>query len=632
MCGIAGIVNGDVCCYEQKLNNMLDAIKYRGPDDSGIEIFDGCALGHVRLSIVDLHNGHQPMVAPYTKSCIVFNGEIYGYKDLKKYLRGYHFSTDCDTEVLLAMYDKYGIDMISRLPGMYAFAIWDSAKQMLFCARDRFGEKPFYYAKGRNGEFVFASEIKAILASGLVDPVVDEAQIARFLNYSYIYPTRTIYKNIYTLAPGHQLIYSDGNINIERYWHLPSTNTQISEEEAVEEFRRLFKQAVQRQLVADVPVAAFLSGGLDSGTVVSVASEMVPRLTTISFAFREGIDESANARTMAAKYGTNHLEIRDLDFDIVHLLNKMQNIFDEPFADPAAIPAYLIAKSAREHAKVVLTGDAGDELLGGYESKYGALAYMKAFKNSQYPLIARKTWLKSKLLGERLIRKLKVIAKQDLSKIILEGRNIKDIEIQLSGVNMAMSDIKNIVDYCRSKKMLSNEYNNLLSISEEPVDYLINSGFLKSDDLDNALRVDIQDYLPGNGFVKTDRTTMAVSLESRTPFCDKDLAEFCISLPFTFKMQGKDNKYLLRKAFQDKWTPPVRKGIKNGFAPPFYKWLKSKGVTELIEYYLRDNSRKIYQNGLVSYEGVQSILQVPNMSWPCWSLLQLSMWCEKHPC
>lgn len=632
MCGIAGIVNRDVQRYREKLTYMLDAISYRGPDNNGMEFFSNCVLGHVRLSIVDLKNGHQPMVGNKRKNAIVFNGEIYGYKDIKQRVSDYPFMTDCDTEVLLAMYEKYGIKMMSHVPGMFSFAIWDEEKQELFCARDRFGEKPFYYAEGKNGEFVFASEIKSILASGLIDPIVDEGQIAHFLNYSYVYPTRTIYKNISILPQGHQLIFKDGTIKVMPYWTLPTTSLKISENEAVEEFRRLFYQAVKRQLVADVPVGAFLSGGLDSGTVVAVAAEMVPKLTTISFAFQEGVDESATAKTMADRYNTNHIEIRDLDFNICSMLHKMQEIFDEPFADPAAIPAYLIAKSAREHAKVVLTGDAGDELLGGYETKYGALAYMQEYRKSRVPISLLSWALKKKFFGERVLRKLRILLGEDMGKVVLQGRSLRSTEIKLSSLRMLQDNIISIKDYCRSRCMLNEYWNKHLNIRQGEKNYYIESGFLAPLELDNALRVDLQDYLPGNGFVKTDRTTMAVSLESRTPFCDKDLAEFCISLPFDMKMRGVDNKYLLRKSFGDKWTLPVKNSVKNGFSPPFVQWLKEKYVLELLDFYLRDNSRKVFANGFVDFKGVQDLLVDRNMSWPVWSMLQLSMWCESHPC
>lgn len=524
--------------------------------------------------------------------------------------------------------------MIEHLPGMFAFGMWDDEKQELFCARDRFGEKPFYYAIGKNGEFVFASEIKAILASNLVEPVLDYEQLWRFLKYSYVYPTRTIYSNIHTLPPAHTLVYANGAIKVERYYHLPTENTKITEHEAVEEFRRLFRQAVRRQLVADVPVAAFLSGGLDSGSVVAVASEMMPQLTTISFAFREGKDESFIARTMAKRYRTNHIELLDLDADISGMLEKMQSIFDEPFGDPAAIPAYYMSKAAREHAVVVITGDAGDELVGGYESRYNLLAYIKQMRHSAIPieLLRKYLWYDKKVRDKvRSILLKRGITNQNM--LDLQDRGYSDVLRRLSASYQLNDDIKNSAQWNRSRYFATEDADlDALGLHSSTIsyDYLITDGFLSGEALDNAIRGDIHDYLPGDGFVKTDRTAMAVSLESRTPFCDKDLSDFCISLPFSMKVRGNKNKYILRKAFADKWTPPVKRGVKNGLGAPFWKWLEDEKVVEMKQYYLSDKGRRVFD--ILPYDVVQGMMQTKGSSWAAWCLLQFSMWLESHPC
>jgi asparagine synthase (glutamine-hydrolysing) len=631
VCGICGIVYKEAQQYRNIIPKMLKAILHRGPDENGKWFFDNCALGHTRLSIVDIKSGQQPMVK--RNLGLVFNGEIYGYKELRKGLlkRGISFETNSDTEVILAMYQCHGQRMMSYLPGMFAFAVWDDESQTLFCARDRFGEKPFYYAWGKNGEFIFASEIKAILASDLVEPVLDDGQLWHYMNYSYIYPTRTIYRNIHTLPPAHTLVLKNGIVEIERYWHLPGTNTDITEHEAIDEFKRLFKKAVERQLVADVPVAAFLSGGLDSGSVVAVAAQLVPQLTTISFAFREGIDESYTARTMAERYNTNHIEIRDIDFDMSEMLEKMQQIFDEPFADPAVIPAYLISKEARKYAKVVLTGDAGDELLGGYDRRYRALLYMQRYQKSEIPSFIRNDFLHCKRFINRLIRKIKKCAGSSKTYPLTIERALRNTDIKLQAMTMLCDDTKDIVGYARKKGQMLSEYlQREIGLLSPKDDYRIYDGFLETEALDNALRVDLQDYLPGNGFLKTDRTTMSVSLESRTPFCDKDLAEFCVSLPFSMKVNYDQDKYILRKAMGDMWTEPVRLGVKNGFSPPFDKWLQENKVREMEEYYLKCKGRKLFQ--VLSYDGVQKLINSKKYVWPEWSLLMLSMWMEKHPC
>ena len=630
MCGICGIVNKGAQQYRAIIPKMLETVAHRGPDEHGDYCFDNCALGHTRLSIVDIKSGQQPMVK--RNLGLVFNGEIYGYKELREGIlkRGISFETNSDTEVILAMYQCHGQRMLNYLPGMFAFAVWDDESQTLFCARDRFGEKPFYYAWGKNGEFIFASEIKAILASGLVEPALDRGQLWQYMNYSYVYPTRTIYKNIHILPPAHTLALKNGIVEIKRYWHLPETNADITENEAVEEFKRLFQKAVERQLVADVPVAAFLSGGLDSGSVVAMAAQFVPRLTTISFAFREGVDESFAARTMAERYNTNHVEIQDIDFEISEMLEKMQQIFDEPFADPAAIPAYLISKEARKHAKVVLTGDAGDEMLGGYDRRYRALLYMQRYKKSKIPSSLRSEFLHCERFVNLVIRKLKKYKGSRTCPLIIE-RDLRNTDIKLQAMAMLGDDTRDVVAYTRKNgQMLSAYWQNEIGLQVPEDNYRIYDGFLESEALDNALRVDLQDYLPGNGFLKTDRTTMSVSLESRTPFCDKDLAEFCVSLPFDMKVNGNEDKYILRKAMGDMWTEPVRLGVKNGFSPPVNKWLQENKVQEMKEYYLKCKGRKIFQ--ILSYGGVQKLINSRECIWPEWSLLLLSMWMEKHPC
>ncbi|BEU86843.1 asparagine synthase (glutamine-hydrolyzing) [Selenomonas sp. TAMA-11512] len=638
MCGIAGIVDNHLQQgHKGHVQAMKNAIRYRGPDGNGIDEMVACTLGHVRLSIVDIAGGHQPMRNHAGHLGLVFNGEIYGYKEIRKELAsdGYPFHTQGDTEVILALYEKYGREMLSRLPGMFAFAIWDERSRELFAARDRFGEKPFYYAVGRHGEFIFASEIKAILASGLIDPEIDAPQVAWYLNMSYVNPMKTVYKNIYTLPPAHVLYYHDGELSVRRYWSLPQTMTGLSDAEAVEGFKALFEQSVRRQLVADVPVCAFLSGGLDSGTVVAVASEYASNLTTLSFAFREGgVDESAAARSMAERYGTNHIELRDEDFDIAELLWKMQEIFDEPFADPAAIPAYLIAKHAREHAKVVITGDAGDEVLGGYSAAYRSFLYRHMYeRRSKACRTAERLLYRGGQFGFRAARS----AIRRLGRKGGWAENARELDMRIRLAAMDMADIgggKTDVELHRARRhMLSDAWNMSLlggRFDDVPMDM---DGYLGGGAIDDVIRLDLLEYLPGNGLVKTDRTTMAVSLESRTPFLDVDLAEFCIAQPFHRKVRGSTEKWMLRAAFEEKWTVPVKTAIKNGFSPPFGLWLQKPGVKKLLEEYLEDSSAKIYQLGLVRHDAVQGIMRERrSMAWPTWSLLQLAMWCDRHPC
>ena len=371
MCGITGIVKKNIQgedFYRQTLKNMTDSIIHRGPDDEGHEYFQNCFLGFRRLAIVDLSkDGHQPMYSNTKNECIVFNGEIYGYRELKEGLSDYPFQSNTDTEVILSLFQKYGSEVPKYLNGMFSLAIWNEEKQQLFCARDRFGEKPFYYATGKNGEFIFASEIKAILATGLVDAELNDEAVYHFLRHMYIDSQQSIYKHIKVLPPAHQLIYEDGKIQISQYWNFPPEEAQISEADAIDKFKILVENSVEKQLVADVKVGAFLSGGLDSGTLVALSSQKNQNLTTLGFQYEGDWDEMPDARTIAKKYNTNHKEVALQNSDIPKTLVEVLKKLDEPLADTAILATYTICKEAAKNMTVVITGNAGDELFGGYK-------------------------------------------------------------------------------------------------------------------------------------------------------------------------------------------------------------------------------------------------------------------------
>jgi asparagine synthase (glutamine-hydrolysing) len=367
MCGIAGIVGKGARGKGPIVKAMTDAIAHRGPDGEGSYAYDNCVLGHRRLAIVDLSpGGKQPKLSPDGSVAVTFNGEVYGYKEVKSQLTDYKFQTQSDTEVILALYQKYGQDFIKHLPGQFALALWDDKSQTLLAARDRFGEKPFYYALADSGEFVFASEIKALLATGLIKPEVNPDALAHYLHKLYVHPAQTIYKNIFTLAPAHQLVYKNGAVGVSKYWDIPTINENISLEEALPEFKRLLDEAVRKQLVADVPVGAFLSGGLDSTTIVALASKYAPKIKTFAFGFDSSKNELHFAKMAADKYGTEHYELNDTDYDIASLLQTMAGVYDEPFADSSNIPTYLISQQTRARVTVALSGDGADELLSGY--------------------------------------------------------------------------------------------------------------------------------------------------------------------------------------------------------------------------------------------------------------------------
>jgi asparagine synthase (glutamine-hydrolysing) len=601
MCGIIGIIANKTKNYKPELDRGIFALRHRGPDGNGSFYFENCAFGHTRLSIIDLSTGNQPMLSADNNLAITFNGEIYGYKDIKGDLKDYSFKTTSDTEVILALYEKYGSKMLEKLPGMFAFGIWDNKSETLFCARDRFGEKPFYYAKGENGEFVFASEIKAILATGLVKPILDKTSLLHYFKHLYINPNNTIYKNIFTLPPAHFLTYKNGEIKIEKYWTIPKLNEKISLTEATEKFKQLLDKAVSKQLIADVPVSAFLSGGLDSSTIVSVASKIKPNIQTISFGFGDSIDELPFAKAVSKKYDTKHIEIKSEEYNIAGLFLEMQEIYDEPFADSSNIPTYLISKSAKQYGKVVLTGDGGDELFGGYTGWYKPIY----FALQKCPL------------------KFSVIAKDLFNIIFKNSRDAKlDLYYRLQGFLSKFRNKNPLQSHIEKNTYFSDTELNKIFIDKIPN----NSNIKKPSDLEDVMNYDLLNYMPGDILTKIDRASMAVGLELRSPFLDIDFASFCLSLPYNLKINDKEDKIILREAYKEDWPKEIINRGKQGFGAPVTEWLKTPSFIKLKEEFLNDKNKKIFE--ILNFNECQNAVKKDN--YQTWILLTLSVWLEKH--
>lgn len=595
MCGIAGIISPNARNYTEEIGKMTDVIAYRGPDSADHEFFDHAALGHRRLSIIDLsENGKQPMFSSTQNECIVLNGEIYGYQEIKNQYSDYPYKGASDTEVILAMYQKKQENLIHELPGMFAFAIWDEKKQELFCARDRFGEKPFYYATGKNGEFIFASEIKQIIASGLVKPEIDKAQIAYYLKNGYIHPHKTIYKNIFNLKPAHTLILKNGKIKTQPYWTIPTETSQLSLEESIEKFRYLLDNAVKKQLVADVPVGSFLSGGLDSSTIVAVASKYKKNLKTLVYGYESGdLNEMPYAKAIADKYETDHHILLDKKQKISETLKEVYSYMDEPLMDSSLLPTHLIFKEASKNLKVVLSGDVGDELFGGYTFyKYNIDLSQKGF----YPAY--------------------------LSKMFLLANQFKNIGSE----RQHRAQYNDTIDYHQNKVrnyFTSSEIKNLglnekipgQDFSFEPT----------GKDFNDLMRIDLEKYVPGNMLLKGDRTSMYNSVEVRIPFLDIDFAEFCIQLPWQYKVNKSEDKIILRKAYSQMWTEEIAKRGKNGFAASVNEWFKETELQELSTNLLENRESFIFN--YLDFNEVQKKL---NQQLQHWSLLVLALWFENN--
>lgn len=602
MCGITGIIAKNAGQYRDKLSSMTKSIKHRGPDGDGIHIFSNCALGHVRLSTIDLVGGYQPMLFGDNQGGLVFNGEIYGYQDIKKGLSPYEFKTKSDTEVIIALYKKYGEGFVEKLPGAFSFAIWDDASQSLVCARDRFGEKPFYYAIGDNGEFMFASEIKAIIASKLLTPIIDKESLSHYLKKLCVAANKTIYKNIHILPAAHFLIYRNNKIEIKKYWELPSIQGKITLDEAKEKLSNLLKESVQKQLVADIPVGAFLSGGMDSSITVALAKEFNKNIETFSFAFNNSYNELSYANLIAKRYETKHTELFDSEEEISEVLLKLSKIYDEPFADSSAIPTYLISKLTQKHTRVALTGDGGDELFGGY----GWYKNLLNFKPE-----------KGNLLGEYTN---KVIGKI-ISKATNSGTNKFT---QKSFGHRYGRNFPNIIEAHDSQ--ISYFSGEEISELDLPLPSSFKPDWETSNSINDAMKMDIKEYMPADILKKTDRSSMACGLELRAPFLDQKLAEFAISLPYQLKLNSSEQKIILKEAFKDHLPPEILKRNKKGFGAPVGKWLQLENVSKIKKEYLLDPSKRIYD--IFDKDRLHQISDQNN--YQTWITLVLSIWLEEN--
>jgi asparagine synthase (glutamine-hydrolysing) len=587
---------------------MLKTLAHRGPDACGVATLDGCLLGHTRLSIIDLDTGNQPMASVDGRYTISFNGEIYNYRELRSNLEhlGCRFKTLSDTEVILTAYNVWGTACLDRFRGMFAFAIWDSRERELFAARDLFGEKPLYFAEAPGGDFLVSSEIKGIIAAGFIEMKIDLASIDAFLALGYVPPDRTIYANIHTLPPGHYVIWKDGAFRITRYWQPILKVQPITLNDAVERTRELLLQAVTRQMVADVPVGAFLSGGLDSSTIVALMQMQSNKpVNTFSVGFGRYINELPYARAVASKYGTEHHEIDLGTPDVAGMLLRMAEVYDEPFADTSNIPTYLISEFARKHVKVVLSGDGGDELFGGYSWTYPMLVQSGKVPESMA------LWIMLRSLSKLLRHRWKSLAlysagcglaarKPDMwTRQIMQSVHIKQNERQILWGNCADEIVPYYPgDYYRPPEGVEG----------------VNQGFY----------YDITSYLPGNILVKVDRAAMAHGLETRAPFLDRDLVEFALSLPVNMKVEGLKTKILLQESCSCYWPEELRGRHKQGFGSPVGVWLGMPAVMALTE--------RVFSAGSPLGALLPGINEVyaRRRDYRTWILLTLGLWLERN--
>lgn len=616
MCGIAGLVvaPGQPVPSPQLGERMNAVIHHRGPDDGGLHCDERALLGMRRLSIIDVEGGHQPMYAADGQVCIVYNGEIYNFRELRDGLErdGHAFRSRCDTEVILQAYLRDGERMFDRLDGMFAIAIWDRRNQVLLLARDRFGEKPLYYSdNGRR--LLFGSELKSLLQSPDCPRDLDHDALRSYLTYGYVPAPMGIFSGVRKLPPAHYLRYANGVVELQRYWK-PSfaPRLRLSEHDAAEQLAELLDRAVASRLVADVPFGAFLSGGLDSSTVVALmARHMAQPVKTFTIGFAEAqYNELEDARRVASHLGTEHHELV-VEPDAVALLEQLVWHFDEPFADASAVPTFLVSQLAGQHVKMVLTGDGGDELFGGYD-RYLRLLAMERLGPLRRPAAGALALVGGALpdpFGRRLQR-------------IGERLRLPFQQRYLSGVALTRPDTAGALHLAAD----AGAHYHLPALDLPGAD--LDAG---DSTLDRAVAIDLQSYLPDDILVKVDRMAMANSLEARSPFLNPELAAFALSLPESYRVRGGRGKYLLRQV-AERWLPPrATAKPKQGFGVPLPLWfrgpLKALAADTLA-------SQRLRERGLVDPAAAQRLLAEhvrgdADHSEALWQVLCLELWAQR---
>jgi len=629
MCGICGIID-----YRQGskidpavINNMCSRMIHRGPDSAGTYVENNYSpvvgFGHRRLKIIDLsESAKQPMPNEDKTVWAVFNGEIYNFKELRLNLeeRGHKFMSHSDTEVIVHLYEEYGADSINKLRGMFAFALWDQKKQTLLLARDRVGKKPLLYHSGANN-FCFASEFDSLLASGLVDKEINQEAINCYLTFGYIPSPLTIYNNVYKLPPANFLILKDGKFKIDRYWSLDySKKIKISEQEAAGEVLKLLKEAVGIRLYSDVPLGAFLSGGIDSSTVVGLMSELSGgKVKTFSIGFQEQeYSELKYARSIARHFNTEHNEfiVKPKALDILPLLVER---YGEPYADSSCIPAYYVSRETRKYVTVALNGDGGDELFAGYE-RYQAMVLSGIYQKIPVPVRLISTFFKNIIPDS-------VNPKNSLRRLrrFLDGASLPFQQRYLRWIG--------IFDNAMKKEIYTDDFSGKIARDEPQkfiAPFLDNLGRL--DMLDCLLMADTNTYLPDDLLVKVDIASMANSLEGRSPFLDHKLMEFAASLPSQYKMKGLIKKYILKKAVKDLIPKENIHRRKMGFGMPVGRWFRSDLKEFLNETLLSKTSLKrgYFKPESIRFMAKQHILGEADCSMQLWSLLMLELWHRRY--
>ena len=629
MCGIAAIAENDSDrpVPASRLAAMVDTLRHRGPDDAGHIALPGAGIGMRRLSIIDVQGGRQPFSSEDGDVHLVGNGEIYNHELLRAELeaRGHTLASRSDVEVALHAYEEWGESFVERLQGMFALALWDARSRTLVAARDRAGEKPLYYARtGRR--LILASEIKALLAHPDVSREVDPDALDQFLTYEYVIAPRTIFSSIRRLPAAHYLVYRHGRLKVRRYWDAANVAPRTwNDDDAAAALRQTLQRAVARQTMSDVPLGAFLSGGLDSSAIVAMMAEPSGRhgamVNTFSMGFADGsYNELPHARSVAARFRTRHREGM-VQPDVAELFHRLIVHLDEPFADVSLIPTFLVSQIARAHVKVALSGDGGDELFGGYDT-YDA---------------------------DRLARRISAVfpqpavaAIEGLASLFPPSERKKGLVNKLkrfvTGMAGAPADIGHYrwmthLSPASKRELYTPALRAALAGTDvyRPVRDAL--GAADTDDLLNRqLYTDLSVYLADDILVKVDRMSMAASLETRAPFLDVDVMELAFSMPGHLKIRRGVRKYVLKRAMVDTLPPSILRRSKEGFSIPMKNWLKRE-LAPLLHDLL--SPKRIARRGWVEPRAVATLIDrhvggYENHAHVLFSLMALERWAQAH--
>lgn len=613
MCGIAGLVERPGEAPPRRtLESMGAAMAHRGPDEGTQSLHGRAGFSFRRLAIIDVAGGRQPLSNEDGTCHVILNGEIYNYQEIRGELlgRGHRFRTGSDVEVVVHGYEEWGDAIVGRLRGMFALALWDEPRQRLLLARDRFGKKPLVYC-ARDGRLAFASELRALLADARVPREADLPAIHHYLTLQYVPAPLTGFQGIHKLPPGHTLVFEGGRASVAPYWKLSfQPQLRISLPDAAAELRRLLADAVKVRLMSEVPLGAFLSGGIDSSAVVALMAES-GRVKTFSIGFEEGdFDELPWARQVAQRYGTDHHEfvVRP---DAADVLPRLVEHYGEPYADSSALPTYYLARMTRQHVTVALNGDGGDELFGGYDRYRLLPAYAALGRVPGLGGLGRR--LAGALDGRIPVRPRRFLEALSRRPEESYGRTISYFtpEQKRAMYSDAMREAVGALD---TYALLDERY----AASDAP------------DLVARTLDVDVGTYLPGDLLVKVDIATMAVGLEGRSPLLDQHLAEFAARLPTDLKVGPGGGKRVLREAVRDLLPPGILTRRKKGFGVPVARWLRGglRGMLEDALFSGRARTRPFFRDGAVRVLFDEHVAG-RDRSNQLWALLMLELWCRR---